>query len=212
MQLLSAMKTIAGFVLGVVMLCGAARASVYTINFSGTYSIDGSQVPYSFEITYDTSLGALLYQVPADSSLGAYTTTHPWFGYSAAGVTATDLSFQGLTWTAADLSDRIPVVGVAAALWFDTALGAGNPTKAWLYLSNSDGDLQLGGASGSFNQIFLRATSSIMSNGFPQIDASSSNLTMSVSGAAVPEPSTTALLGGLAVLGFVLVRRRVAQG
>jgi hypothetical protein len=34
------------------------------------------------------------------------------------------------------------------------------------------------------------------------------DLRLSVSGSAVPEPSATAALGGLAALGFVLLRRR----
>src|SRR5438132_7028056 len=106
---------------------GSTQAATVQLSFSGTYNtfgdtvfgLSGPAVPYNYQLTYDTSLDTNPYFFPTGAALGSDITTHEWHGYSASGITAASLTFGAKTWTATDLSPRIPAVGVSADLWFD---------------------------------------------------------------------------------------------
>ena len=200
-----------------LLVVGTARAELVTLTFSGTYDTDGrtvfgvsgADVPYTFEITYNTALDTNPLFFGTGVALGSYTTTHPWYGYSASGVTATSLTFGSQTWTAGDLSPQVAPGGYEADLWFDADIGIATPTRSWISFaggSPGSGDLNLGGAGVGINTVEMYQDSSVLEFDYFSTGYSSR---MTISVLAVPEPSTYAMaLAGLACGGFSMWRRR----
>ena len=198
-------RLVAAAVLG---LLGAVslQASTVQLSFSGTYNthggtifgLSGPAVPFSYELTYDTSLNTSPYFFLAGASLGGDITTHPWYGYSASGITAASLTFGTQTWTVADLQPRDPAVGVSADLWFDTDLSVAAPTRCWMEFDQSRRDLTIGTGAAASGYIFMLPSSDLSDFAAGHLVVDSSDLSIQV----VPEPGTLALLavGGLGLL------------
>jgi hypothetical protein len=196
---------VAAAVLGVL---GAVsiQANVVQLSFSGTYDthggtifgLSGPAVPFSYELTYDTSLDTNPLFFPIGASLGGDTTAHPWYGYSASGITATSLTFGTQTWTVADLQPRNPAVGVSADLWFDTDLSVAAPTRCWMEFDQSLRYLTIGQGASASGCIFMLPSSDLSDFAAGPMPVDSSDLSIQV----VPEPGTLALLavGGLGLL------------
>ncbi|RYD31421.1 MAG: hypothetical protein EOP86_17940 [Verrucomicrobiaceae bacterium] len=206
------------------ILVTRAPAAIVTLEFTGTYDIagengagypvygvSGNSVPYRFQITYDTSLDTNALFFPAGALLDGLPTLNAWHGYSASGVIATDVTFGGQTWTAANLPGRALGTSVAD-LWFDTDISQAAPTKSWVFFSAGfpdEGYLDLGGGppndglSSTLRQ--LSFVSDRMGVG------SSSLMTITV----VPEPTSTLAaflgLGTLALTRRGAARRRMAS-
>jgi hypothetical protein len=200
-----------------VLIAGAlapdwTQGATVQLSFSGTYDTDGATVfglsgpavPYSFGITYDTALDTNPFFFPTGATLGSDITTHPWYGYSASGITGTSLTFGTKTWTAAALSPRIPAIGVSADLWLDADISASQPTLCWALLSGG-GTLQLGAGQSAFGNIFMAPVSRVAEPGVFPPEGNSSNLSVQ----AVPEPCGVALL---IFAGLWRVGRRRVQG
>jgi hypothetical protein len=74
----------------------ATEASIITLDFTGTYDTGtttifgqtGSAVPFSYSITYDTSLAPIVNFLAAGSSVGGATVVDDLYGYSKSGITA----------------------------------------------------------------------------------------------------------------------------
>ena len=203
----------------VLLVVGTARAERVTLTFSGTYDVGGetvfgvsdTDVPYAFEITYDTALDTNPLFFGTGVALGDYTTTHPWYGYSASGITATSLTFGSQTWTAGDLSPQALIGGHEADLWFDTDIGIATPTRSWIRFqggSPGSGALNLGGSVAGMNTVEMYQHSSVLDQSHGSQRYSS---LMTISAIAVPEPSSLAMviLGLLALAGL---RRRGTSG
>jgi hypothetical protein len=188
----------------------SAHAAIVELSFSGTYDtrrgtvfgLSGTAVPYSYEITYDTSLNSNPFFFGAGAALGGYTTTGEWHGYSASGITASSLTFGTKTWTTADLSPATVAVGVSADLWFDTDLSVATPTLCCLMFYH-EGDLLIGTANLASGQIYM-APESMVIDPFGMFPSTSSDLAIQV----VPEPATLTLL---ALVGLGLGLGRAAR-
>jgi hypothetical protein len=225
-RLLAVAIAVAGVVAGLAVE-RPARASIVTLLFSGTYSTQGQaifgqfglDVPYQYEITYDTSLGMLEFSIPKGVLLGTHTTANPFFGYSASGITATKLTFGTQTWMASDIQLISPAPPtVSAALWFDADITMATPTRSAISFSPGgpgNGQLQLGGlATNSGNQILLLPESRVfqtLTTG-PVVQTTLAPMTISqpLGSEDVPELSSAVAWTALATLAasWLLVRRR----
>jgi hypothetical protein len=186
-----------------LLVAGRAQAAVVTLSFSGTYNTGpstvfgefGAAVPYNFQITYDTTLNTNSFFFPTGAFLGSQTTTHEWHGYSASGITATSLTFGSQTWTAGNVSPRIPAIGVSADLWFDTDISIAAPTRCWIFFDGGSpgvGALELGAGAANAVNIFMEQTSSVFDNGFPGGAGFSSLMTIT----APPRAPSTVVIDG----------------
>ncbi|MGJ3242760.1 MAG: PEP-CTERM sorting domain-containing protein [Opitutales bacterium] len=189
-------------------------ASVVNLTFTGTVDTDsetvfgetGSAVPFSFSMTYDTSLDTNTTFVAQGDNMGSSTLENDFYGYSASGITAVDLSFGTGSWASGDLNARIPEAGFNADFWADTDLAIATPTRVWIYFSNGDGVLELGGGSGGGGTLRMDAGEISIEDDAGDSSGFSSNL--SIGTAAIPEPRTYAVMAGLLVLGLAMRRRR----
>jgi len=115
----------------------SVQADVISLEFSGTYDtfgqtvfgLSGSAVPFDYTMTYDTSLNTSSLIIPAGAIIDGYTFGDSFYGYSASGITALNLTFGSQTWTAADLIPITPSGGYTADIWFNTDLSTATPTK-----------------------------------------------------------------------------------
>ena len=191
----------------VLLVAGTARAELVTLTFSGTFDTDGStvfgvsgaNVPFTFEIIYDTALDTNPLFFGTGVALGSYTTTHPWYGYSASGITATSVTFGSQTWTAGDVSPQSLIGGHEADLWFDADIRIATPTRSWIFFEGGSpglGFLNLGSGTVGVNTVEMYQDSSVIDT-FDGSQGYSSGMTISVF--AVPEPSSLAM----AILGLL---------
>jgi len=192
-----------------------AQATVVNLEFSGTYSayfpvfgLSGPNVPFSYELTYDTALNTNTDYFPTGTSLGGFTAANPFYGYSVSGITASSLTFGDETWTAADLQSRLLVAGVTADLWFNTDLDVATPTLCWIYFDIGDDDsLQIGSSALTTGAIVSLEPLSYVKeyNTMPPMMPTDGSGNMAISQA--PEPTTT-VMGALG-LAIFLTRRRI---
>jgi len=194
----------------------AAQAAVVTLSFSGTYDtgggtvfgLSGVAVPYTYELTYDTTLDTNALFFPTGAALGTHTTTHEWHGYSVSGITGTSLTFGSQTWTVSDLLPRMPVAGVSADLWFDTDIAVSTPTLSWIHFQSAAGSLTLGDGVSDPTEIFLLSRSLIADDGI--IGGLGFSDPMAIQAVSpIPIPAALPLFGtDLGILGFLGWRRR----
>jgi hypothetical protein len=211
------MKFIVRILSAAVLMAGVSaptHAAVVNLTFSGTYDTSGelifgqsgAAVPYSFQITYNTALDTNTQFYATGADMGGLTTVHDWYGYSASGVMATNLTFGTQTWTSGDLSAAFVQSGISADLWFDTDISLTTPTLVLMYFQDSTGDiLALGNGVGNGTIITLEPNS-IVKDENSDIRASSYNLT--ISSYIVPEPATLFLFAA----GLFATGRRKANG
>jgi hypothetical protein len=188
------------------LLCAVStQANVVQLSFSGTYDtlgntvfgLSGSAVPFSYQLTYDTSLNTSPYVYLAGSLLEGYTTTDAWYGYSASGIRAATLTFGNQTWTAVNISPRTLGPAVSADLWFNRDLSFAPPTLCLMTFLQGSRELDLGDGAADSKYIYMLPESFLTDPG-PPSDANSFNLTIQ----SVPEPGVLTLmaLGGLGLL------------
>jgi hypothetical protein len=219
---------VAAIVVAGLVSARPACASIYTLTFSGSYNTQGqaifgqfgTSVPYKFEITYDTSLGMLEFSIPQGQLLGTHTTFNPFFGYSASGITATNLKFGTQTWTGSDIQLISPATTVSAALWFDTDITLATPTRSAItFLPGGPGvgELQLGTLANTSGQQILLLPESRLGQELPSGQTVATNLaTMTIQRLvgspppAVPELSSVVAWTALITMAgaWLQVRRR----
>lgn len=218
--LLNACRRLAPLAVGALALCAAAsgEAKQLELTFSGTFDTsqrqvfgeNGSAVPYTCQITYDTSIGTLLTNFPAGSEVGSSTLLNDFVGYSSDGIISLNIAFGTEHWSKNHISSRQLGPGAVADLWFDADLDMGTVTKSWIYFVNTaNNSLQLGSAEATLAGVSLMSSSRVLDMTTRNSGWSSDMvITMQV----VPEPSVAYLvLPALAVLGFRLRQRRSAQ-
>jgi len=199
----------------------SVQADVISLEFSGTYDtfgqtvfgLSGSAVPFDYTMTYDTSLNTSSLIIPAGAIIDGYTFADSFYGYSASGITALNLTFGSQTWTAADIVPRDPVGGYSADIWFNTDLSTATPTRTWIIASIFSPDplarcyylceLQIGGAFSGFGGVVMFDTRSFINDGL-LLPGISSKVVIS----SVPEPKTSVMMmTALGLLGLVGGRR-----
>ena len=115
--------------IAVVLIVGMAnsvQASIVELTFSGTYdsgTYEGDiSGPFSYSMTYDTSLDTNTEFFATGDALGGKVTTHPWYGYSASGIIDSDIEFEGAEFLPNHILSSIVDLGDAADIWFDVDL------------------------------------------------------------------------------------------
>ena len=200
-----------------LLLAGVpAKAEIVTISFAGTYddcmfanvvnfagmpTAGLTSIPFSYSLTYDTSLNDPNATVlPTGSPTGNGTTTHDFYGYTLGGLLSVNMALGNLTWNAGDLSGRSVFAGSVGDFWFDTDITLATPTRAWIVFPTSY-FFELGGAMGG-STFSLTQFSRIERVTGITIEAVSTTSPMVIT-SSIPEPSALSLLvaglGGLAV-------------
>jgi hypothetical protein len=195
----------------------SVQADVISLEFSGTYDtngqtvfgLSGSAVPFDYTMTYDTSFNTNSLIIPAGAIIDGFTFGDSFYGYSASGITALNLTFGSQTWTAADIIPRDPAGGYSADIWFNTDLSTATPTRTWLFALIVGPEfldqLQIGGAFSGFGGVVMFDTRSDIDDGVTVGGPFFSN-NMVIS--SVPEPKTSVMMiTALGLLGLVGGRR-----
>ena len=205
---------ITSWAVAVLLLCTsrAVQAGTVTLTFSGTYDtfgqtiygLSGSAVPFSYQITYDPALDTNTWFFPTGATVDGKKTTHPYYGYSASGITASNIAFGTGTFTAADLVARFPGGGSSADLWFDTDISVAAPTRCWMYFykPDSNGILQLGEGNDFLTTIEM-GKSTYIKDAAGETELAPLTITSSV-----PEPGTVAIAAFAAAVVLLSNRKR----
>ena len=177
----------------IVGMASSVQASIVDLTFSGTYEGDAGG-PFSYSMTYDTSLDTNTEFVPTGTDLDGYTTTHEWYGYSASGITDLDFQFDELEFLLSDLNgDRSIAEGTSADLWFDVDLAAGaTSTLAWFsfgYTADDSLGVGTGTWSSSPGNVYLRSVSAITQSFGEYLSAHGVTITRSDPD-PIPEPAS----------------------
>ena len=206
--------------LGAALMGAPARAAIVTLTFTGTYTnltFQGvstfagwptsglTSIPFSYSLTYDTSLNAPNASVvSAGSVVGpySYTADHDLYGYTSSGLLGVNKTLGNLSWSVADLSPITPFGGAVGDLWFDADISLATPTRAWVMFENPGGyrsTIGQGMIGGANNLSFSYDTYIQRSGGMSYEDVlTTSPLTITSS---IPEPSALSLLAvGLGML------------
>jgi hypothetical protein len=228
-------KNILGLIRRIVVVSAlavsAADAGVITLSFTGSYVtfgppafgelFSGTPIPYSYQLTYDTSLDIFPQFVAAGTAVvsggcpgNVCTTTDAWYGYHKSGLVSASLTFGTHTWSAADINASLPLGGAFLDyLWFDTDIDLATPTRSLIRFSDAAGSLELGRVATGGGSVFLLPLSSVHDSLTGGEAGSLSVLPMTISStgfsnpSSVPEPSTLVLLG-IGVCGLSVLRRR----
>ena len=198
----------------------SVQADVISLEFSGTYDtfgltlfgLSGSAVPFDYTMTYDTSLNTNSLIIPAGAIIDGYTFADSFYGYSASGITALNLTFGSQTWTAADIIPLDLLGGYSADIWFNTDLSTATPTRTWLVADIVSPtplgpcyyicDLQIGGAFSGFERVVMFDTRSFINDAFDL--GLSSKVVISSVPESVPELKTSVMMiTALGLLGLV---------
>lgn len=191
---------------------GSAHASIITMQLTGTveqmfdgpvFGQAGSAIPFAFSLTYDTSKGSQTAFVDSDSG------GEDFYGYSAAGITASSLTFGTKTWTLDNLQPR-STSGSQADFWTNADLMLGAPTAIAVRFGDAAGRLDLGLLYIKTGQALFETVE--VTEYLPDtynIVAGSYTLSTSVTPAPVPEPASLLFVGtGLVAL---VMRRRSSK-
>ena len=132
------------------------------------------------------------------------------YGYSAAGFTASSLTFGTKTWTLSNLSSQT-IKGQDADFWTNTDLTLGAPTSIAALFGHGDGVLKLGGIYLKGGQFLFKNVdiSQFLPDAYGAMGGGYA-LSTSVTPAAVPEPASL-LFVGTGLVGLVM-RRRSSKG
>jgi len=173
---------------------------------STVFGENGAAIPFAVSITYDTSLDTNTNFFNTGNSIGADTAANPFYGYSASGIVATDLTFGTGVWDAADILPFEIALGIEADFWLDTDISIGaTPTLGSFSFESGNGFIAFGEVVYSGGDISMENIGFVEDFGTAGIG----NITISgftLSGGAVPEPSVVIL--GLAAIPFLCLRRR----
>jgi hypothetical protein len=212
-RLATSLTATAVLMLSLATTAQPAGAAVITMDFTGTVGTrdgelvlgqTGSAIPFSYSITYDTSLGALT----AFSAAGT-STVHDFYGYSRAGIVASSLTFGSATWTANDLRP-LDITGgglLVADFFVNTDLTVAAPTLIWSSFRTTQSRLVLGLANATSSGLEMSTRVFITDQGDPRANTlATGDYTMTSSMTPVPEPASLLFVGS-GLLGFVARRR-----
>ena len=213
--------------LGAAFAVAPARAAIVTLTFSGTYDnltfmgvstfagwpTSGlTSIPFSYSLTYDTSLNdPTASVVTAGSTLanGSGTAAHDMYGYMSAGLLSLNMTLGNLSWNVGDLSSlqNGPFAGAVGDLWFDTDISQAAPTRAWIGFHSSYSN-RLGSGSNSSGSVFFDNVADINRTGGISYESVETTSPFTIT-SSIPEPSALSLLAvGLGVV-FRRSRRTV---
>lgn len=205
-----------------VALASPVKAEIVTISFTGTYDnltfmgvstfagwpTSGlTSIPFSYSLTYDTSLNASNASVvTAGSTLpgGTDTAAHDMYGYMSAGLLSLNMTVGNLSWNVGQLSSLQsgPFAGAVGDLWFDTDISQAAPTRAWIIFQSSYSN-RLGQGMNNSGSVSFDNVASINRAGGMSMEFLETTSPFSIT-SSVPEPSALSLLalglGGLAIL------------
>ena len=209
-----------------------AKAAVVTLTFTGTYdnltfmgvsnfagwpTSSLTSIPFSYSLTYDTSLNASNASVvTAGSVVGpySYVASHDMYGYTIGGLLSVNKTLGNLSWGVSDLQGRTPFGGAVGDLWFDVDISQATPTRAWVYFENADsyesniGQSAINTVGGTDYVLFESRTGILRMGGSSMADVRTTSAPSITS--SIPEPSVFSLLAvGLA--GISLMRRKKGQ-
>lgn len=135
-------------ILAFALSASPLQSAIVVLNFTGTYDtqgatlfgLTGSAVPFSYQITYDTSLDTDADFIAAGTNVGGNIATHDWHAYSKSGITSSTLNFGNQTWTVSD--DFLPRIanGLSAEMWFDTDISLAAPTRVLMDIDTNGGN------------------------------------------------------------------------
>jgi len=209
-----------------------AKAAVVTLTFTGTYdnltfmgvsnfagwsTSSLTSIPFSYSLTYDTSLNASNASVvTAGSVVGpySYVASHDMYGYTSGGLLSVNKSLGNLSWGVSDLQGQTPFGGAVGDLWFDVDISQATPTRAWVLFENADsyesniGQSAINTVGGTDYVLFESRTGILRMGGSSMADVRTTSAPSITS--SIPEPSVFSLLAvGLA--GISLMRRKKGQ-
>jgi hypothetical protein len=220
---------------GAVLAVAPARAAIVTLTFTGTYdnltfqgvstfagwSTSGlTSIPFSYSLTYDTSLNASNASVvTAGSVVGLYNhvASHDMYGYTSSGLLSVTKTLGNLSWSVADLNPITPFGGAVGDLWFDVDISQATPTKSWVEFGDSGNPASYFSNIGQGMVTVVGSTDYLLFEPSTRIErtdgmrwenvrtTSAPSITSSV-----PEPSALSLLA-VGLGGWAMARRRLAE-
>jgi hypothetical protein len=212
---------------GAALAVVPARAAIVTLTFTGTYDTltfqgvstfagwstsDLTSIPFSYSLTYDTSLNASNASVvTAGSVVGPsnYVTSHDMYGYTISGLLSVTKTLGNLSWSVADLNPITPFGGAVGDLWFDVDISQATPTKSWVEFGDSGNPAsyfsKIGEGMVTANYLLFEPFARIQRTDGMRYENVRTISAPSIT-SSVPEPSALSLLA--IGLGVVLRRRR----
>ena len=212
---------------GAALAVVPARAAIVTLTFTGTYdnltfqgvstfagwsTSDLTSIPFSYSLTYDTSLNASNASVvTAGSVVGLYNhvASHDMYGYTSSGLLSVTKTLGNLSWSVADLNPITPFGGAVGDLWFDVDISQATPTKSWVEFGDSGNPASyfsnIGQGMVNPNYLLFEPSTRIERTDGMRWENVRTTSAPSIT-SSVPEPSALSLLA--VGLGVVLRRRR----